>query len=94
MNTGVADTTFIIHLFRKNAAARAWVGTQTEQLSITPYTWLEVIYGAPGKRGQASCLAIMQKFDIVYPMQADIEWAMKAMKTYRLIDEGERVHMK
>jgi predicted nucleic acid-binding protein len=81
MTIGIADTTVIIHLFRKNAAARAWMEAQAERLSITPYTWLEIIYGAPGKRGQAACLAIMKKFDLVFPVRADIEWAMLA---YRL----------
>jgi predicted nucleic acid-binding protein len=84
MTIGIVDTTVIIHLFRKKAAAQAWLKLQTDRLSVTPFTWLEVIYGAPGKNGQAACLAIMEKFEMIHPIQADIEWAMKAMKTYRL----------
>ncbi len=84
MTIGIVDTTVIIHLFRKNTAARAWLEAQPEPLAITPYTWLEVIYGAPGKSAQAACLAIMQKFDMAYPAQADFVWAMENMQTYRL----------
>lgn len=84
MTSGIADTTVVIHLFRKNTAAMTWIEAQTERLSISPYTWLEVMYGAPGKRGQVACLAIMQKFDMVYPQPADIDWAMQALQTYRL----------
>ncbi len=84
MTSGLADTTLIIHLFRKNTAAIAWVEAQTERLSIAPYTWLEVMYGAPGKRGQAACLDIMGKFEMVYPEQIDLDWAMQALQIYRL----------
>ena len=84
MTVGIVDTTVIIHLFRRNAAARAWAELQTERLSVTPYTWLEVMYGAPGKSGQAACLAIMDDFDMIYPVQTDIEWSMQAIMTYRL----------
>ena len=84
MTSGLADTTVIIHLFRKNAAAIAWLEAQTERLSISPYTWLEVMYGAPGKRGQVACLAIMQKFDMIYPERADLDWTMQGLQTYRL----------
>ncbi len=84
MIVGVIDTTVIIHLLRKNALAHTWMLAQTNRQFITPYTWLEVIYGAPGKSGQAAALTTMQKFSMVYPVQGDIEWAMQALKSYRL----------
>jgi len=42
------------------------------------------MYGAPGKRGQTACLAIMQKFDMIYPERADLDWTMQALQSYRL----------
>ncbi len=84
MTTGIVDTTVIIHLFRKNPAAHAWMKAQTSRLSVTPMTWMEVIYGASGKSGQATSLALLDRFEMIYPDQADMDWAMNALRTYRL----------
>jgi hypothetical protein len=59
MTAGVVDSTVIIHLFRKNLAARAWINMQPSRLLVTPITWLEVMHGAPGKSGQMVCKAIL-----------------------------------
>lgn len=84
MTTGLVDTTVVIHYFRKNRVAQAWVDTQPARLSITPITWLEVMRGASGKAGQARCKAILSRFDIVYLTSADQDWAMEQMERYRL----------
>ena len=41
MTIGLVDSTVIIHVFRKNSAARAWMNAQSVRLSVTPITWLE-----------------------------------------------------
>ncbi len=84
MTIGIVDTTVVIHLFRKNPAARSWLNSQSKQLSVTPITWLEVMYGASGKAGQKTCEAILNQFEMVYLNQADMDWAMQQLKTYRL----------
>ena len=42
------------------------------------------MYGAPGKQGQSAFLTIMQKFDMIYPERADLDWTMQMLQTYRL----------
>jgi predicted nucleic acid-binding protein len=84
MTVGIVDTTVIIHLFRRNKAAESWLQGLTSRLSITPMTWMEVIYGAPGKSGQAACLALMSRFEMVYPTSTDMDWAMQSLHKYRL----------
>ena len=84
MTVGIVDTTVIIHLFRKNPAAHTWMSIQPHQLSITPITWLEVIYGAPGKAGQTRCKALLSQFELVYLTREDMDWAMRQMEQYRL----------
>jgi hypothetical protein len=37
MTVGIADTTVIIHLFRKLPNARQWVDAFQGQLSVTPH---------------------------------------------------------
>lgn len=64
---GIVDTTVVIHLYRKNPAAIAWLNAQQSAHKITPYTWLEVVYGAPNKRTQAVCIALMENFEMVFP---------------------------
>ncbi|MBC7872261.1 MAG: PIN domain-containing protein [Chitinophagaceae bacterium] len=84
MTVGIVDTTVIIHYFRKQPAAHAWLNAQPERLSITPITWLEVMYGAPGKAGQAACKLILNQFDMEYLTASDMNWAMQQMESYRL----------
>ncbi|MBZ0298368.1 MAG: PIN domain-containing protein [Anaerolineae bacterium] len=84
MTVGLVDTTVIIHSFHKNPAAQAWVDTQATRLSITPITWLEVMYGAGSKVKQAACKAILDRFEMIYLTQADQMWAMGHLARYRL----------
>jgi predicted nucleic acid-binding protein len=84
MTMGVVDSTVIIHVFRKHPEARAWVKAQPIRLLVTPITWLEIMSGAPGKAGQATCKAILSQFDMAYPTPADMDWAMQQLERYRL----------
>ncbi len=84
MTAGIADTTVMVHIFRKNAAARTWFAAQPQKLSITPITWLEMMYGAPGKSGQVACKALLDQFEMIYLTSADQEWAMDRMHQLRL----------
>jgi predicted nucleic acid-binding protein len=82
MTVGIVDSTVIIHYFRKNPNARAWVDAQPLRLSVTPITWLEVMHGAPGKAGQATCKAILAQFDMAYFTISDMDWAMQQMERW------------
>jgi predicted nucleic acid-binding protein len=84
MTIGVVDSTVIVHLFRKNVPARTWFATQTEKLAVTSITWLEVMYGAPGKNGQEACEAWLDRFERLYLTPSDQVWAMERMRHYRL----------
>lgn len=84
MPAGIVDTTVIVHLFRKNMQARTWFAAQTDKLYVTPVSWLEMIYGAPGKSGQTACKVWLDQFDVAHLTPSDQEWAMEQMFTYRL----------
>ncbi len=84
MTVGIADTTVIVHYFRKEPGAREWIDSHDDQLAVTPITWLEVMHGAPGKAGQATCKAILNRFGLEYLTQTDMDWAMQQMEQYRL----------
>ncbi|MEZ4869944.1 MAG: PIN domain-containing protein [Caldilineaceae bacterium] len=84
MTVGIVDSTVIIHILRNNLLAETWSTAQPNRLSVTPITWLEVIYGAPNKRAQASTHALLNRFDMVYLTQVDMDWAMQQLLTYRL----------
>lgn len=83
MITGFVDSTVIIHLLRKNLAAKQWLNAQPI-LGITSIVWLEVIYGVKGKNGQAETLAVLQGFEVLYLASIDQEWAMNQLNAYRL----------
>lgn len=84
MIVGVVDSTVIIHIFRKYTPARQWIDEQSDQLVVTPITWLEVMHGAPGKSGQAVCKAILSRFTLEYLTPTDMDWAMERMEQLRL----------
>jgi predicted nucleic acid-binding protein len=79
MTIGSVDTTVIIHLFRRNPQAWAWYGSLPQPLSLTPITWMEVIYGAAGKTGQAKSKEILNQFEMVYFTRTDMDWAMQQL---------------
>jgi len=79
----VIDTTVLIHLLRNNLLATQWLATQPT-LAMTPISWMEVIYGAPGRNGQARSLTLLHQFDLIYLTPTDQAWAMQNLLTYRL----------
>ena len=84
MTVGIVDTTVIVHYFRKNSVAQAWVNTQPARLSVTPITWLEIMYGAGSKAKEAVSKSILNRFEMVYLSEADQDWAMQQVEQYRL----------
>ncbi len=45
---------------------------------------MEVIAGAQNKLEQHKASQFLKQFTLTYPIQADIEWAMKQFRAYRL----------
>jgi len=81
---GIVDTTVIVHLFRRNPSARAWYASLFQPLAVTPITWMEIMYGAAGKAGQAKCKVILSEFVMEYLTRTDMDWAMQQLERYRL----------
>ena len=84
MTVGVVDSTVIVHLFRKAPSALAWYDSLFQALAVTPITWMEIMYGAAGKAGQAKCKAILNEFNMEYLTRTDMDWAMQQLEHYRL----------
>jgi hypothetical protein len=84
MTVGIVDTTVIVHPFRKNPAALTWVKALPQRLAITPITWMEIMDGASGQAAQAKCKIILNEFDLEYPTQTDMDWAMQQLERYRV----------
>jgi len=84
MTVGFVDATVLTHMFRKHPDAIIWFKSQTKRLSITPIQWLELMVGAPGKRGQETCLQLLAQFEMVHLTPEDQTWTMNQMHTYRL----------
>lgn len=83
MTVGIVDTTVILHYFRKNATARAWVDSQPIRLSVTSTTWLEVMEGTTNKANQVQCKSILRKFDLIYLTTNDQHWAMQQVERFQ-----------
>lgn len=83
MTGGLVDTTVILHYFRREAAARAWVDAQPSRLSIASITWMEVMVGVSSKSNQAQCKAILNQFQTIYLIGFDQQWAMQQLETHQ-----------
>ena len=84
MTVGIVDSTVIVHLFRRNPSVLTWYASLSQPLAVTPITWMEIMYGAAGKSGQAKCKAILDEFTMEYLTRADMDWAMQQLERYRL----------
>jgi predicted nucleic acid-binding protein len=84
MTVGIVDTTVVVHYFRKNPAAQAWVDSQSVRLSIVSITWLEVMHGAGSKAKETASKSILNRFDTVYLSELDQQWAMQQLERFRL----------
>jgi predicted nucleic acid-binding protein len=84
MTDAIADTTVVVHLYRRYAPALTWYGSLSQPLGITPITWMEVMYGAGSKAKQAACKTLLSQFDLVHLTAVDQDWAMEQMEKYRL----------
>ena len=84
MTVAIADTTVVVHLYRRYAPALTWYASVSESLGITSVTWMEVMYGAGSKAKQVMTKALLSQFDLVYLTSIDENWAMQQMENYRL----------
>jgi predicted nucleic acid-binding protein len=84
MTFAVADTTVVVHLYRRYAPALEWYASLNQPLGITTITWLELIYGAGSKTKQTNCKTLLDQFDLLYLTSVDQNWTMQQMETYRL----------
>jgi hypothetical protein len=83
MISGIIDSTVIIHILRRQAAAKNWL-RQEAHLGVTTITWMEVLYGAPGKSGQQEAVNVLNTLTPIHLTQADQEWAIRLLLIYRL----------
>jgi predicted nucleic acid-binding protein len=83
MSAGIVDTTVILHYFRKYALAREWVDAQPLQLSVTTITWMEVMEGVSSKASQEEARRILDKFELLYPITSDQQWAMQQLERFQ-----------
>ncbi len=83
MSVGIVDTTVILHYFRQNEAARAWVNAQPVQLALTSITWMEVLEGVSSKQSLKDTKALLNSFELLHLTITDQQWAMDQLERFR-----------
>lgn len=84
MVVGLVDTSIIVDLIRGFPDAHEWLRTQTDEIGLTHYVWLEIIQGATSKNKQKSAIAILSDFKLVESTAEDTEWAVKSLMKVKL----------
>ncbi len=84
MTIGVVDSNVIIHIYRKNANAHAWLAAQTSVHLVTSITWLEILDGVRSKASQLSCETILNYFQLEHLTADDQNWAINQLSQNRL----------
>jgi len=79
------DTAIIVDVLRNHEPALHWINAQGNlRLGISSFVHMEIVDGAINGQEQRHTLKILNQFDLVFPMQADIEWAMAQQVAHRL----------
>jgi predicted nucleic acid-binding protein len=60
------------------------VNQTPSQIAVTHYVWMEVIFGAPDKVNQRRAEKLLAPFALIYPTDADLDWARRQLAAYRL----------
>jgi predicted nucleic acid-binding protein len=81
------DTSILIDLLRNHPPAVQWRSANVNLITaISPYVWMEVIFGSRDGIAQSRAIKFMQQFTVVYPTQTEITWAMQRLQIHRLKD--------
>ncbi|MCC6616795.1 MAG: PIN domain-containing protein [Anaerolineae bacterium] len=79
------DTSIVVDALRSYAPAITWFASRgSDVFGITPYVWMEVVYGVESKARQSAAEKRLRNFVLIYPAQADLDWAMRQLAAYRL----------
>jgi predicted nucleic acid-binding protein len=77
------DTSILIDVLRQRSYAANWLSSQA-QLGVTPMVRMELVAGAHNKLEQSRAIQLVAKFQMFYPTQAEIDWAMQIQTIYAL----------
>lgn len=79
--TGVnalVDAGILLDLLRDHPPAVRWkMMLGRVALGITPLVWMDVFAAAPDMTAQRQAVDFMRQFGMIYPLQEDMEWAMR-----------------
>ena len=81
----VPDTAVLIDILRGYPPALEWFNELSNQRSaITPIVYMEMLAGVRDKADQNVALKFMKQFEMLYSDVADLQWAMRQMRTFHL----------
>lgn len=83
MVNGFLDTSILVDVIRLRVNAIQWFHAQ-QDLGIMPLVQMELVAGAGNKIEQQKALGLVAKLAMIYPTQADIDWAMHQQTVYAL----------
>jgi predicted nucleic acid-binding protein len=84
MVTVLLDTSIVIDLLRGYPNSEQWLQSQTEELGVTLYVWLEVLEGANNKANQQRAIALLNQFALVKTLSEDVDWSVQQLIQYNL----------
>jgi predicted nucleic acid-binding protein len=82
---GSVDSSVVIDMDRGYTPAINWVEANPNLIvGITPMVWMEVMLGVGNKSAQARLRKLLQRFEMIYLNQQDMDWAMRQLSIYGL----------
>jgi predicted nucleic acid-binding protein len=85
MTSAIVETSILVDLLRSHTPAIAWYQTDAQpDLAINPIIWMEVISGGLNKAERFKSAQLLQRFEMIYFTQGDLDWAMHAQMQYEL----------
>ena len=77
------DTSVIIDVLRQYPPAQTWLSQQTDP-GVAAIVWIELLQGVKDKNAQRRALTMLQDFERVDLVTADIDWAIQQLWQFKL----------
>jgi predicted nucleic acid-binding protein len=87
---GLLNTNILVDISRNYPPAGQWMQANTQlPLVIPSLVRMEMVLGAENKTEQERIIKILKPFPVVYPSEADAQWAMEQFEIHFLSHQIE-----
>jgi predicted nucleic acid-binding protein len=82
---GLPNTNILVDILRAYSPAIHWMQQNPQlTLAVPSLVRMEMVLGAQNKKAQETVIKLMKPFPVIYPAEADAQWAMEQFEINHL----------